>query len=276
MATSQEALAELQKYRSGMQTPEAAMAAARGKYGVDQAKETMTGLRGAIAQTSNLLKNIAPGVMGRTQGSLVSSAQANRMIQNEQAPVQQQLSEQGQNYNLASSDYTDSLAQSSQDANLALGSQKDQLSYLQGVYDNIFRAEESEKARQMELQRIEQQQRQFEAQMALDREKFNRQLAASNQGLGLGGLLGSLLGGGGGTGSKGSARNPVDIAFDMVKQFRQTGANKKGGWNAAANFLKKSGVDVGRGSAGDIALNRYFNAGGMAQYMNALRAEGRL
>jgi len=46
--------------------------------------------------------------MGRTGSSLVTNAQATRQIGNEQAPIAENLNEQGQNYNIANEDYTQS------------------------------------------------------------------------------------------------------------------------------------------------------------------------
>lgn len=127
--------------------------------------------------------------------------------------------------------------------------------------------------------------RQKELDRDLQREQFAQQmrLARSSGGSGGGGsgasgLLEALLGGGGDTGDKKAPKqgNPVNDVFNIIKAFRQNLNNRQGGWGAAAQYLQKRGIPVQRGSAADIALNRYFNAGGLNDYLNALKREGKL
>ncbi len=79
--------------------------------------------------------------MGRTQNSLVTSAQANRQIQNEQAPLNTQLNKENQDYSNANQDYQSALSQSQNAANANLGFQNQHQSYLQGIYNDLYTQE---------------------------------------------------------------------------------------------------------------------------------------
>ena len=68
-------------------------------------------------------------------------------------------------------------------------------------------------------------------------------------------------------------RSPIDIVSNVIHSFRSNPGAMQGGWGGAANYLKQNGIDTSRGSAGDIALNRYFNAGGMKDYAQSIQRE---
>lgn len=171
---SAEALARLQSTQGGQRSLADITAEANQQYGVDKAQEQVTGLRGAIRGTSNLLKQVAPSIMGRTGGSLVTSAQAAKQIQNESAPLQQTLSEQSQDYSLASGDLDKAVQNAQQLAGSRYGDQQNNISYLQNLYNTMFQREEADKAaKAAELARQEQI-RQFNAQLQASNAASNR------------------------------------------------------------------------------------------------------
>jgi hypothetical protein len=165
-ANSQEALSQLQQAQAQAQNPNDIVATQRQQLGVTGAQDTVTGLRGAINNTTKLLKQVAPSVMGRTGSSLVTNAQATKQISNEQAPIAQNLSEQGTQYNQANEDLNRLENQAEQAATGIYQGQQDKLSYAQNLYNNLFAREQAtEQARQAEADRQEQI-RQFNASLA--------------------------------------------------------------------------------------------------------------
>lgn len=161
-ATSAAAFQQLQSATQNAQNPTQFLQQANQQYGVDQAQSTVTGLRSAINNTTNLLNNVAPSVQGRTANSLVTSAQADKQVANESAPIQSSLSTEGNQYNQANSDYADLEGKAQNEANAEIQGQNDQLSRLQNIYSDLYTSEQNT-AQQQEAER-----------------EFNAQLAASN------------------------------------------------------------------------------------------------
>lgn len=177
---SQAALASLQQAQSQSQDPNTILSGQRQQLGVDKAQQTVTGLRGAINNTTKLLKQVAPSVMGRTGSSLVTNAQATGQIANEQRPIAQNLSDQGAAYNEANTDLS-TLNQRAQEAASGIyAGQQDKLSYAQNLYNTLYQKERDvEAARQAELDRQEQI-RQFNEQSRVSQANANRQFDLSN------------------------------------------------------------------------------------------------
>lgn len=204
-STSQEALGQLQTQQAGAKSAADILANQRAQAGIQGAEDTVKGLRGAITNTTRLLNNVAPSVMGRTAGSLVTSAQANRQVANEQQPIAQQLGEQTQGYATAQSDLDRASGRAAEAANLEYGEQQNKMSYLQNLYNTLFSREQSaQQAAERERDRQESV-RQFNEQLA----QSKRSAAASGAGsYNLGGLLG-----GGNAGSSQWVNNGADNQF---------------------------------------------------------------
>lgn len=177
-ATSQDALTQLQQTQAGAKSAADILNSQKQQYGVQAAQDTVGGLRSAITNTTRLLNQVAPSVMGRTANSLVTSAQANRQIANEQQPIAQNLSQQTQDYGNAQSDYDRLLQQATGAANMEYGDQQNKLSYMQNLYNTLFSREES--ARQAAAaEAVRQEQiRQFNAQLAAQQKAAAQSLAA--------------------------------------------------------------------------------------------------
>lgn len=168
-ANSQEALAQLQQAQAQAQNPNQILASQRQQLGVQGAQDTVTGLRGAINNTTKLLKQVAPSVMGRTGSSLVTNAQATRQIANEQAPIAQNLSEQGTSLSDADRTLNELNRQAQEAASGIYTGQQDKLSYAQNLYNTLYAREQAtEAARQAEIDRQEEI-RQFNEQLAQTR-----------------------------------------------------------------------------------------------------------
>ena len=188
--TSSQALQQMQQYQGSMQTPEQELQAAQQNLGTTAAQQQVSGLRGAIANTTNLLNNVAPSVMGRTGQSLVTSAQANAQIANEQAPISQKLGQQTSAYDQANADYQNLEQRAEALANANEQSQQSHLGYLQNIYSALYGQEQASA-------QAATQQRQFEQQLAEQAREAN--LGASASSGAAAPSLNSLLGGGGGS-----------------------------------------------------------------------------
>lgn len=238
MADSAGALAQLQQFQSSMVSPDQAIQNANAALGVQGAQQQVTGLRQAINQTTGLLNQVAPGVMGRTQNSLVTSAQANRQIQNEQAPIQQNLSKDQTDLDTANASYTDLQNQANQRAQATLSGQTGQLSYLQSIYQDMY-------------------QREQDAQAEADRQQQMADARKASS-AGSGGLdLSPLLGAAAASAGQPAAQSP-DQFFSLIKQIRNDPSTYHYSWGQIAGLLSSEGFDTSHGSAADQALNRYF------------------
>lgn len=232
--TSQQAQANLQQYGANMKSPDTALTEAQSATGVSQAQQQVSGLRGAIQNSTNLLERVAPSVMGRTQNSLVTSAQADKQISNEQAPINTQLNKEQTDYTNANQDYNNAEQQAETRANGVISGQQNQLSYLQNVYGNLKSAEDSAAAQQAAAAAAAESRREFDATQALSREQASAALAASKA------SAPKLVGGNGSSSSGSVSRNSVGgYAF----------TNASGQPVTMAQYLAASGV----GSASQIA-----------------------
>lgn len=256
--TSAQALSNLQSAASSQKTPDQVYQANSGALGIPQAQTQVSGLRGAINNTTNLLQQVAPSVMGRTQNSLVTSAQANAQIANGQAPLNTQLDSENQQYSGASSDLTNLLGQANTETSNDLTGQQNQLSYLQGIYGDLSAAEQQQFTNQQDAQKL------------LDAEKA---AAAGTGGVGLAGSgtpTGPLTPGGAGTVGT-MSRNAVNgYGFADASGKPQTMgayllANRYSGQaliNEAAQLLAKSGSshDIGIANAISNTVHPYTPA----------------
>lgn len=143
---SQAALAQLQGVQASSQDPNTILANQQQQLGVNGAQQTVTGLRGAINNTTKLLQQVAPSVMGRTANSLVTNAQASKQVQNEQAPISANLTQEGTDYNQANQDLSQLQTQAQTAASGIYQGQQDKLSYAQNLYNALYKQEQDAQA----------------------------------------------------------------------------------------------------------------------------------
>ncbi len=189
--SSQEALAQLQAQQGQSQNPNQILQYQQQQLGVPAAQETLTGLRGAINNTTKLLKQVAPSVMGRAANSLVTQAQATRQIQNERAPLTETLGEQGGQYNEANLNLNELSKRAGESASGIYTGQQDKLSYLQNLYNTLYGREQDE------INRAE------------DTRRFNEQQATARRGSGGGGSSFNLSDEAANSTTQGGADNPI-------------------------------------------------------------------
>lgn len=213
--------------------------------GVPGAIGQVGGLRQAITDSTNLLQKVAPGVQGRTANSLVTAAQANRIIQNESAPIASNLNQQQQAYTGANSDLERLLQQAQQQAQLEVSAEDRKIAGLKTIYAALFEKEQAERAAQLEREKL----------AAAERQAAAARAASSGGGISLGGLSG---GGGGGGAAAGGARmaQRADGGFNFV--------NAGGQPISAATFAQQTGRDIrdvlyAMGAAGDKYAATLYN-----------------
>lgn len=164
--TSADALTQLQGAQSKAQDPNAILTGQRQQLGADTAQNTVTGLRGAINNTTKLLNQVAPSVMGRTANSLVTNAQATRQIGNEQAPLSRDLTQEGTDYNQATTNLNDLNREAETAASGIYQGQQDKLSYAQNLYNTLYNQEQNAQ-KERDAQAAQQEQiRQFNTSLA--------------------------------------------------------------------------------------------------------------
>lgn len=261
-SNSQQALQNLQQYQSGMLSPADAVSKANDQFGVNAASGQVQGLRGAIQNTTNLLGQIAPGVMGRTGNSLVSAAQANRQIQNEQTPVQAQLSGLNTNYNNANSDYERALGEAQTQANATLGGQQNQLSYLQNIYSDLTGSEQAQRDESYRQAQLAEQQR--EANLSADTSRATSAASVASPSIGgLGASTGNMsrnsAGGYSFTGNGG-------VPITMAQYLAQNGYQTAGEIAQAAASLLGQGTTSDKQVAAAIQSGKYTPAQLAARY----------
>lgn len=191
ITTSAGALAALTSAQGSALSPEAAMDQANQQAGVPQAQQQVSGLRGALQNTTNLLGQVAPSVYGRTGNSLVTDAQASKIIGNEQAPLNEQLNRENTDYGNAEQDFQNDSTTAAQRASAILGGQQNNISNYSDLYKSLLGDEENKAS-------LAEQAREFNA---------TPHGSTSDGGLSLGGLAGLLGGGSGGTTGSGVSRD---------------------------------------------------------------------
>lgn len=211
-ANSAQALASLQQAQTTAQDPNTILSGQRQQLGVDAAQDTVTGLRGAINNTTKLLKQVAPSVMGRTASSLVTNAQATKQIGNEQAPLNQTLGEESDQFNEADRNLGKLQDRATQAASGIYQGQQDKLSYAQNLYNTLYQKEkDAEAIRQADIDRAEQK-RQFDASLDASKAKGS----GGGGGYDYSSLISGLLGGAGGSDTQ-------DQAYQSVQKFLSQG-----------------------------------------------------
>jgi len=170
---SQQALSALQGAQATAQDPNTILSGQRQQLGVDNAQQTVTGLRGAINNTTKLLQQVAPSVMGRTGSSLVTNAQATKQIANEQAPISQNLSTQTNDYNQANTDLSQLQQRAQEAASGIYQGQQDKLSYAQNLYNTLYKQEQDAQDRAFQQQQFEAQQAAAKAAQDAANKQFN-------------------------------------------------------------------------------------------------------
>lgn len=154
-SNSTEAMANLQNFSGSMPSPSQDYMTAASSLGVPQQQQQVSGLRRAITNTTNLLNNVPGSVMGRTANSLVTSAQANRQILNESAPIESTLKQQSADAANAQDTLKNLLGEAGQQATLTEQGNANKLASLKAIYDSLFGKEQAAANAQLEQQKLD-------------------------------------------------------------------------------------------------------------------------
>lgn len=157
--TSQEALSQYQTIQSGRKKPQDILRESEERLGIPTATQRQVGLRGAITNTENLIRGVDPSVSGRTQGSLVSEAQKQRLIAMEREPLSDQFREQSRALEGETASIADLQRRASQEAQLAIAADDAAENASRGLYQTLYQREQDDIARQ-------ERERAFQAQQA--------------------------------------------------------------------------------------------------------------
>ena len=168
MAESDVLRGELADLQSRQQNPLSLYNEAQAKLGVPEVRGRVSGLRKQVLDTENLLNAVEGSVTGRTQGSLVTEAQRQRLTALERQPLAGQASQfQGALTNEGAT-LADLMGQASTSANLGYEGQKTKEEGLR------YRLEQA-------LSREDEQRRQFEADRAFNAQQQENARAAAER-----------------------------------------------------------------------------------------------
>lgn len=250
-ANSQEALQQLQQFQSSRANPLDIYSKATQDLGVGDVRGRVTGLRNTLLNTENLLNQVEGSVTGRTQGSLVTEAQRQRLANLERQPLAAQYGQQSKGLANEQATLSDLLNQAQQRSSMEFQGLQTKEQSLRDVYNSMFQREQEQRRREeadrafAEQQRqadraFAEQQRQYNASLQLQREAAARARASAS--------ASSLSSGGGST--------------DWVRLVREAQQRADGdkGWGATYAYLRSQlGYDFApRGSAADQAFHAVF------------------
>lgn len=155
--------AKLASYDANPVTSTQALNDALGQYGVPEIRNTVSGLRTTVANTTSALNNVDPSVTGRTSGSLVTEAQRQRQVNTERAPIAQNLTDENSSLNSNQQTLTDAMNQATTLANNKVSDYNAGRTALQGEYDIAYKREQDAAAAAAQAAAAAEQKRQFDA-----------------------------------------------------------------------------------------------------------------
>lgn len=238
-ANSAEALNELQSFQASRANPLDIYNKATTDLGVQDVRGRVGSLRGTLLNTENLLNQVEGSVTGRTQGSLVTEAQRQRLANLERQPLAAQYGQQSKSLANEQASLSDLLNQAQQRSGMEFQGLQTREQSLRDVYNSLFQREQEQRRREEADRAFAEQQRQYNESLRLQREAAARASSRSYGG-----------GGGGGAGT------------DWVRVIREAQQKAGGdkGWGATYDYLRqRMGYDFApTGSAADQAFWTVF------------------
>lgn len=148
---------KLQAYDATPVTATDALNSAMAQYGIPEIRNTVSGLRTTLANTTSAYNNVDPSVTGRTQGSLVTEAQRHKQVTNEQAPIADQLKTQTGALGDATTNLSDAMGQATTAASNKVNDYNSGRAALQAEYDMANKREQDAAATALEQQKMAEQ-----------------------------------------------------------------------------------------------------------------------
>lgn len=186
--TSADLASQLATYDSKPVTSTDALNSALTQYGVPEIRNTVSGLRTTVANTTNALNNVDPSVTGRTQGSLVTEAQREKQVANESAPIAGQLKDQTGALGQNEQDLTDALGQANTQATNQVNDYNSGRTALQNEYTTAYQREQDAAAAQLAASQDAEKEREFNVSAAQSSNANNPAAGYSVKQLGSGNL----------------------------------------------------------------------------------------
>ena len=152
-----------------------AMNEALAQYGVPEIRKNVAAMRTTVANTNNALKAVDPSVTGRTQNSLVTEAQRAKIVNNERAPIADQLTEQTGALGTMTADANEAEMLATMLAQNRVADWERGRQALQSRYDMTYKAEQDTLAKQL----AEEERRRAQADSDRNYQLKVRELAAS-------------------------------------------------------------------------------------------------
>lgn len=246
-ANSQEALQQLQQFQSSRANPLDIYSKATQDLGVGDVRGRVTGLRNTLLNTENLLNQVEGSVTGRTQGSLVTEAQRQRLANLERQPLAAQYGQQSKGLANEQATLSDLLNQAQQRSSMEFQGLQTKEQSLRDVYNSMFQREQEQRRREEADRAFAEQQRQYNESLRLQREAANRAARAEAAAR---------------ASASASSRSSGGGSTDWVRLVREAQQRADGdkGWGATYAYLRSQlGYDFApRGSAADQAFHAVF------------------
>lgn len=159
MQNSADILNQLRAFQSSRRKPQDILAEEETKLGLPSATQRLTGLRSAIGNTENLLRNVDPSVTGRTSGTFTTEAQRQRLVAKEREPISDQFREQSRALEGETANISDISGRALKSAQLGLSDLDSQENSLRTLYGSLYQREQDEVTRQERERAFQEEQR---------------------------------------------------------------------------------------------------------------------
>jgi hypothetical protein len=147
--------------------------------GVADARTRVTGLRGDLINSENMLRAVEGNVSQRTSNAIMTEAQRQKLVTGEQAPIGEMMRTQNNSLNVASQNLSDIERQGTTQADLLYKGQQDKRAGLAERYSMVSKSEkDAEEKRQWEAQQAESTRR-WQAEQAENTRRFNVEQATT-------------------------------------------------------------------------------------------------
>ena len=211
---------ELGQFDASAKNPIDIYNAALEKLGITDARTRVTSLRQALINNQNLLDALPSNIQARTQNSLVTENQRQRLLAMEAEPIVGMGGKLNQQFDAAQGDYGMILGEGKTQTDLEVqGQSARRTALLDRLKILIDRTNDEEKKRQWQAE--------YDRQVANDKQSqanYEREFALKQQAAARSGSSGG--GGGGRSSGGGSSVDPMGEFMDYIAgQFKATGAN---------------------------------------------------
>lgn len=211
---------------------------AMSQYGVQGAQTTAQNLENTINNTQKALNAVPDSVTGRTSRSLVTEAQRQAIVNNEQNPIREALTAQQGEYGTASDNYKTLLGEATNLANSELTDQSNKEAQLEQNYQDASNAAAAQLAAQQEAAKEAETQREFNITAAQNAQKISASNASNtvNPDEAAMGFISSGLGGDG---------YVSPSTFELARKAYVQAGGSAGQF--AKDYWKFTGVDSSKG-----------------------------